>query len=137
MRLAIFALLARALFVVGVILLVSGCSASSLLTGLSDKPEVTAQVGKENVKQTVGITAKSDTTSHQKTTVKDSKVKEVDTSSKKKVSTASITASEIKAEKIEVHNGADDLPDVLWGAGCMYLAGILTALIFRRNKKGA
>lgn len=135
MRLAAIALIARALFVVMVVALLSGCSALSLLDSFSDKPDITAQVGKENVKQAVGLTAKQDASIKQETAIKESKVDKVDSSSKKKVSAATITASEIKAEKIEVHNGADDLPGILWGAGCMYLAGVLSALIFRRNKK--
>ena len=48
----------------------SGCSASSALSGLvGSKPEITAQAGAENVKQTVGVTAKNDESSKQENTI--------------------------------------------------------------------
>lgn len=51
--------------------LVSGCSATSALTGLiGSKPDITAQAGQENVKQTVGVTAKSDSSTEQDTSIK-------------------------------------------------------------------
>ena len=57
----------------------SGCSASSALSGLvGSKPEITAQAGAENVKQTVGVTAKNDESSKQENTIKDSQVGKVD-----------------------------------------------------------
>lgn len=91
-------------------LLLSGCSTSSALTGLAgSKPEITAQAGAENVKQTVGVTAKQDASSKQETTFKESSVGKVDTSNKKQVSNSSIQAEMIKAEKIEISNGRDDL----------------------------
>ena len=53
------------------VLLLSGCSTSSALTGLvGSKPEITAQAGAENVKQAVGVTAKQDTSSRQETKFK-------------------------------------------------------------------
>ncbi|QLF85306.1 holin [Salmonella virus STSR3] len=62
------------------------CSPSSALTGLiGSKPEVTAQVGAENVKQTVGVTAKQDASSKQETTFKESAVGKVDTSNKNRL----------------------------------------------------
>lgn len=94
-----------ALFLCFVALALSGCSASSALTGLvGSKPEITAQAGAENVKQTVGITAKQDTRSKQENTIKDSAVNGLDSSSKKKVSASSIQAESIKADKIEIRN---------------------------------
>lgn len=94
-----------ALFLCFVALALSGCSASSALTGLvGSKPEITAQAGAENVKQTVGITAKQDTSSKQENTIKDSAVNGLDSSSKKKVSASSIQAESIKADKIEIRN---------------------------------
>lgn len=93
------------LFLCFVALALSGCSASSALTGLvGSKPEITAQAGAENVKQTVGITAKQDTSSKQENTIKDSAVNGLDSSSKKKVSASSIQAESIKADKIEIRN---------------------------------
>lgn len=88
----------------------SGCSASSALSGLvGSKPEVTAQAGAENVKQTVGLTAKHDASSKQENTIKGSQVGKVDSSNKKKVSTSSIQAETITADKIEIRNSESDL----------------------------
>lgn len=97
-----------ALFLCFVALALSGCSASSALTGLvGSKPEITAQAGAENVKQTVGITAKQDESSKQETSFKESMVGKVDTSNKKKVSTSTIQADTIKADTIQVVNGGE------------------------------
>ncbi|UOX38519.1 putative spanin [Escherichia phage P818] len=83
----------------------SGCSATSALTGLiGSKPEVTAQAGAENVKQAVGVTGKVDKSNENDTTIKDSKVGKVDTSNGKSVSTSSIKADNIIADKIEIRN---------------------------------
>lgn len=83
----------------------SGCSATSALTGLiGKKPDITAQAGAENVKQTVGVTAKQDASSEQRSEVKDSVVGKVDSSARKRENATSITADTITAEKIEVHN---------------------------------
>lgn len=127
----------RAMIAVVVAVMISGCSGLPALTGL-DKPEVTAQVGAENVKQAVGITARHDTSSKQETTIKESKVDRVDTSSKKQVKTSTIQASEIKADSIQVVNGGDtldDLPVLLFCAFCMFVAGFLTGKL--TSKKGA
>uniref|UniRef100_A0AAU6PXY7 U-spanin n=1 Tax=Escherichia phage ETEP102 TaxID=3117680 RepID=A0AAU6PXY7_9CAUD len=83
----------------------SGCSATSALTGLiGSKPEISAQAGAENVKQTVGVTGKVDKSNDNDTNIKDSKVGKVDTSSGKSVSTSSIKADTIIADKIEIRN---------------------------------
>ncbi|UGV21834.1 putative spanin [Phage vB_EcoM-p111] len=83
----------------------SGCSATSALTGLiGSKPEISAQAGAENVKQTVGVTGKVDKSNDNDTTIKDSKVGKVDTSNGKSVSTSSIKADNIIADKIEIRN---------------------------------
>lgn len=85
----------------------SGCSATSALTGLiGSKPEISAQAGAENVKQTVGVTGKVDKSNDNDTTIKDSKVGKVDTSNGKSVSTSSIKADTIIADKIEIRNDA-------------------------------
>ena len=83
----------------------SGCSATSALTGLiGSKPEISAQAGAENVKQAVGVTGKVDKSNENDTTIKDSKVGKVDTSNGKSVSTSSIKADNIIADKIEIRN---------------------------------
>lgn len=87
------------------VILLSGCSATSALTGLiGSKPEISAQAGAENVKQTVGVTGKVDKSNDNDTTIKDSKVGKVDTSNGKSVSTSSIKADNIIADKIEIRN---------------------------------
>lgn len=87
------------------VILLSGCSATSALTGLiGSKPEISAQAGAENVKQTVGVTGKVDKSNENDTTIKDSKVGKVDTSNGKSVSTSSIKADTIIADKIEIRN---------------------------------
>lgn len=100
--------LTLAIMLIASTLLLSGCSPSSALTGLiGSKPEITAQAGAENVKQTVGITAKQDESSKQETSFKESTVGKVDTSNKKKVSTSTIQADTIKADTIQVVNGGE------------------------------
>ena len=86
--------------------ILSGCSSVTPLTGLiGSKPEITAQAGAENVKQTVGITARQDASTKQETTIKESAVDKVDTSSKKDFTTSTIQANTIKADKIQVVQG--------------------------------
>ncbi|QVW27764.1 u-spanin [Hafnia phage Pocis76] len=125
----------RTLIVIVFSLLLSGCSGLSALNGLvGSEPEVTAQAGKENVKQTVGLTAKSDTSSSTKTTVKDSNVKRLDTSTKKQVSTTSITADNITAEKIEIQSKKDDYLGLIF----VFVGGCLIGYGFGlANKKEA
>lgn len=127
----------RAMIAVLLALMLSGCSGLSVLSGLDDKPDLTAQVGAENVKQTVGVTAKQDTSSKQETTIKESKVDKVDTSSKKQVKTSTIQAQEIKAEHITVNGGDtfDDLIVTIFAALCFFFGGFLTGKL--TNKKGA
>lgn len=113
----------------------SGCSATSALTGLiGQKPDITAQAGAENVKQTVGVTANQDASSEQRTEVKDSVVGKVDSSARKRENATSITADTITAEKIEVHNSDSGLGFALIGAT---LLAILVSLLylFRKQKK--
>lgn len=121
-------------------LLLSGCSPSSALTGLiGSKPEITAQAGAENVKQTVGITAKQDESSKQETSFKESTVGKVDTSNKKKVSTSTIQADTIKADTIQVVNGGETANS--WQMIALYclLALMIGGVIGRKYgvKKGA
>ena len=71
-------------FIVWAAAVVSGCASSvPILSDLvGSKPDMTAQVGAENVKQAVGVTNKTDTSSKQETTFKESAVGKVDTSNK-------------------------------------------------------
>ena len=115
--------------------MLSGCSASSVLPGLiGSKPDITAQAGAENVKQTVGVTAKQDTSSKQETTFKESSVGKVDTSNKKQVSTSSIKADNITAERIEIRNNDGlNVPAIAMGI-LMFIAGMLAGWTLKRNK---
>lgn len=117
----------------------SGCSASSALSGLvGSKPEITAQAGAENVKQTVGLTAKQDASSKQENTIKGSQVGKVDSSNKKKVSTSSIQAETITADKIEIRNSESDLYVMFFALACFFVAGFASGVLWSgRNKKGA
>lgn len=113
----------------------SGCSATSALTGLiGQKPDITAQAGAENVKQTVGITAKQDASSEQKTEVKDSVVGKVDSSARKRENATSITADTITAEKIEVHNSDSGYGYAILGVALLAILAYLLYL-FRKQKK--
>lgn len=121
------------------IVTLTGCSINPL-DALSGKPEVTAQVGAENVKQTVGVTAKADTSSKQETTFKESKVGKVDSSNKKQVKTATIQANEIKADTFQVVQGAEtksDLYVMMFVIACFYVAGWLSHMLFAGKQKGA
>lgn len=117
----------------------SGCSASSALSGLvGSKPEITAQAGAENVKQTVGVTAKNDESSKQENTIKDSQVGKVDSSNKKKVSTSSIQADTITADKIEIRNSESDLYVIFFALACFFVVGFAAGVVWKgRKNKGA
>lgn len=117
----------------------SGCSSSSALSGLiGSKPEITAQAGAENVKQTVGVTAKNDESSKQESTIKDSQVGKVDSSNKKKVSTSSIQAETITADKIEIRNSESDLYVMFFALACFFVAGFAAGVVWKgRKNKGA
>jgi hypothetical protein len=114
----------------------SGCSATSALTGLiGSKPEISAQAGAENVKQTVGVTGKVDKSNDNDTTIKDSKVGKVDTSNGKSVSTSSIKADTIIADKIEIRNDAKG--NLIAGIVCLVIGLLMIAfhLWLERRKK--
>ena len=111
--------------VAGLLLTVTltGCSATSALTGLvGSKPDVSAQVGAENTKQTVGLNNKVDSSTTNKTDVQDSNVGTLDTSSKKQVQT--ISTGTIQAERLQVVNN-DSYSLILAG-----LAGASIPLVF-------
>lgn len=114
----------------------TGCSATSALTGLiGSKPEISAQAGAENVKQTVGVTGKVDKSNDNDTTIKDSKVGKVDTSNGKSVSTSSIKADTIIADKIEIRNEGKGEP-IVWVVAIVLglLVILLPAWMVRRKK---
>lgn len=111
--------------VAGLLLAVTltGCSATSALTGLvGSKPDVSAQVGAENTKQTLGLNNKVDSSATNKTDVQDSNVGTLDTSSKKQVQT--ISTGTIQAERLQVVNN-DSYSLILAG-----LAGASIPLVF-------
>lgn len=128
-------------FIVWAVGIVSGCASSvPILSDLvGSKPDMTAQVGAENVKQAVGVTNKTDTSSKQETTFKDSAVGKVDTSNKKAVTTSSIQADQITAERIEIRNdGSGSLFQwLIGGIGVAMLAIGLFGLWRERKNKGA
>ena len=111
--------------VAGLLLAVTltGCSATPALTGLvGSKPDVSAQVGAKNTKQTVGLNNKVDSSTANKTDVQDSNVGTLDTSSKKQVQT--ISTGTIQAERLQVVNN-DSYSLILAG-----LAGASIPLVF-------
>lgn len=131
----------RKLSAIAIAVILSGCSSVTPLTGLiGSKPEITAQAGAENVKQTVGVTAKQDTSTKQETTIKESAVDKVDTSSKKDFTTSTIQANTIKADKIQVVQGEQRK----WYDPIIYCAAIFSGLLLmlyfsyrKDNKKEA
>ena len=128
-------------FIVWAAAVVSGCASSvQILSDLvGSKPDMTAQVGAENVKQAVGVTNKTDTSSKQETTFKESAVGKVDTSNKKSVTTSSIHANQITADKIEIRNDETGslIPWLIGGVGVVVLAIGVFGLWRERKNKGA
>ena len=116
--------------------MLSGCSATSALTGLvGSKPDVSAQVGAENTKQTVGLKSKVDTSTTNKTTVEDSNVGSLDTSSKKQVQT--ISTGTITADKLQVVNNDSSSLILAAAVGAAIPILILViVLLFRRFSRG-
>lgn len=128
-------------FIVWAAAVVSGCASSvPILSDLvGSKPDMTAQVGAENAKQAVGVTNKTDTSSKQETTFKESAVGKVDTSNKKSVTTSSIHANQITADKIEIRNDESGslIPWLIGGVGVVMLAIGMFGLWRERKNKGA
>ena len=125
----------KAVLIAAVILL-SGCSATSALTGLiGSKPEISAQAGAENNKVGVGLTSKVDSSYSAEAKLNNSKVDTLDSSSGKKTADNSIKASTITADRIEITN--NDSSAIPWvGSGIMLcIIIILLLVIFRKNKK--
>lgn len=128
-------------FIVWAAAVVSGCASSVPIISdlVGSKPDMTAQVGAENVKQAVGVTNKTDTSSKQETTFKESEVGKVDTSNKKSVTTSSIHANQITADKIEIRNDESGslIPWLIGGVGVAMLAIGVFGLWRERKNKGA
>lgn len=128
-------------FIVWAAAVVSGCASSVPIISdlVGSKPDMTAQVGAENVKQAVGVTNKTDTSSKQETTFKESAVGKVDTSNKKSVTTSSIHANQITADKIEIRNDESGslITWMIGGVGVVMLAIGVFGLWRERKNKGA
>ena len=126
--------------VAGLLLAVTltGCSATSALTGLvGSKPDVSAQVGAENTKQTVGLNNKVDSSTTNKTDVSDSNVGTLDTSSKKQVQT--ISTGTIQAERLQgVNNDSYSLILAGLAGASIPLVFLVVILVIRKlvRKKG-
>lgn len=126
-------------------LMLSGCSATSALTGAADligkKPDVTAQVGAENTKQTVGLNNRTDASTDADNKISNSVVGRVETSSGKKIAASSITADSIVAERIEIRNDDQSSSRYVINAValCVIVVGLIAAglLALRQRKKGA
>lgn len=128
-------------FILALALILSGCSATSALTGLiGSKPDVTAQAGAENTKQTLGLNSKVDQSSKSDNTIRDSSVGTVDSSNAKRVNASSITADMIRADKIEIRNNEAYAWEMVVGVfvtGFMVGAFAVALYANRRKNKGA
>lgn len=110
----------------------TGCSATSALTGLiGSKPDLSVQAGAENTKQTVGLNGKSDSSTDNETTIKDSNVGTLDTSTKKQSS--SVTTGTINTERVQVVNN-DGTSIILAGlaGAAVPIAILIIVLLFRK-----
>ena len=112
----------RVLSVILLCLTLGGCSATSALGTVAsaispNKPDVTAQVGAENMKQGIGVSSKVDSS----TTVKD-----VQGSVNASKQGQQVQAGSVQAEAIKVTNGS---PGALLGAFAIGMASVL-GLVF-------
>lgn len=113
----------------------TGCSATSALTGLiGSKPDLSVQAGAENTKQTVGLNAKSDSSTDNETNIKDSAIGSLDTSTKKQSS--SVTTGTINTERVQVINN-DGTSIILAGlaGAAVPIAILIIILLFRKFNK--
>lgn len=120
--------------VAGLILatVLTGCSATSALTGLiGSKPDLSVQAGAENTKQTVGLNGKSDSSTDNETSIKDSNVGTLDTSTRKQSS--SVTTGTINTERVQVVNN-DGTSIILAGlaGAAVPIAILIIVLLFRK-----
>lgn len=109
-----------------------GCSATSALTGLiGSKPDLSVQAGAENTKQTIGLNGKSDSSTDNETSIKDSNVGTLDTSTKKQSS--SVTTGTINTERVQVVNN-DGTSIILAGlaGAAVPIAILIIVLLFRK-----
>lgn len=110
----------------------AGCSATSALTGLvGSKPDLSVQAGAENTKQTVGLNGKSDSSTDNETSIKDSNVGTLDTSTKKQSS--SVTTGTINTERVQVVNN-DGTSIILAGlaGAAVPIAILIIVLLFHK-----
>lgn len=98
----------------------SGCAATSALNAVSavtgGKPDVTAQVGEENVKQGLGVNSKVEET----TTIKD-----VQGSVNSSKQGQQVQAGNVQAETVKVSNGAPVPMLVAFGIGMASVLGLV------------
>lgn len=110
----------------------TGCSATSALTGLvGAKPDLSVQAGAENTKQTVGLNNKVDSSTTNKTELKDSQVDSLDTSSKKQVqsiSTGTITTKELRV----INNDSNGLITAGFVGAMIPLVFLVVFMLIRR-----
>lgn len=110
----------------------TGCSATSALTGLiGSKPDLSVQAGAENTKQTVGLNNKVDSSTTNKTELKDSQVDSLDTSSKKQVqsiSTGTITTKELRV----INNDSNGLITAGFVGAMIPLVFLVVFMLIRR-----
>jgi len=121
------------------VLCLTGCSATSALTAatglIGNKPDLTAQVGAENVKQGIGLSGKSDSSSE--TTVKDSTVGSVDSSRSKAAKAQNISTGSITAERIEVRNSDSTALILAFLAGSVPLLSVEVWIRLRKRKEAS
>lgn len=121
------------------VLCLTGCSATSALTAatglIGNKPDLTAQVGAENVKQGIGLSGKSDSSSE--TTVKDSTVGSVDSSRSKAAKAQNISTGSITAERIEVRNSDSTALILAFLAGSIPLLSVEVWIRLRKRKEAS
>lgn len=122
------------------LMMLAGCASSPLdiVSGvIGSKPDMTAQVGATNTKQGVGLTASNDASNSAESTIKDSTVGKVDSSSGKKMNASSITADIIRADTIQITNAEPDSgwKWVVFGVAGLMIIGLLIA--WRISKKKA
>lgn len=95
--------MSKVIAVLGLALALTGCGTAGVLSAVTsavspNKPEITAQVGAENVKQGLGVNSKVETTS--KTEVRDvsgsAQVKQTQVKKSQQVETGAVTATNMK-----------------------------------------
>lgn len=126
-------------FLAGVVL--TGCASSPLdlaasALGANKGPEITAQAGATNTRQAVGLTGNVDTSSEVKNEIKGA-VDNLDTSTGKRLSASSISASTITAERIEIRNNDGEWKTVAVIVSALFLLALIAGLLAYRQKRKA